>query len=140
MRVKHLWFMPLGLLLAAGLIEAGGDKKGGLQGTWEMEKDGKKMVLTLKKNEFTVVMGTDTVKGTFKADGKKAPKEIDMMVTEAEGRQADYKGKTSLGIYELKDDTLRWCANEPGRDHRPTEFVEVQGDAKFMLVELKRAK
>lgn len=140
MRVRHLWFLPLGFVMAVGIIEAGGEKKGGVQGVWEAEKNGKKLVLTFTKNEFTVMMDTETIKGTFKADAKKDPKEIDMTVTDADGRHAEFKGKTSLGIYELKGDSLRWCAGEPGRDKRPTQFVDSEGDAKYMLVELKRTK
>lgn len=140
MRVRHLWFLPLGFVMAVGMIEAGGEKKGGLQGTWEGDRNGKKLVLTFDKKGFTFVMDADTVKGTFKADPKKDPKEIDMMVTDAEGPHAEFKGKTSLGIYELKGDSLRWCASEPGRDKRPTQFVDSEGDAKYMLVELKRTK
>jgi uncharacterized protein (TIGR03067 family) len=126
--------------MAVGIIQAGGEKKAGLQGTWEAEKDGKKLTLTFAKKEFTVIMNGEKVTGTFKTDGKKNPKEIDMSVVDAEGQHAAYKGKTSLGIYELKGDTLRWCAAEPGMDRRPTEFTNSQGDAKFMLVELKRKK
>lgn len=54
---------------------------------------------------------------TSKIDPTKTPKTLDQTFTKG-GAGA---GKTSLWIYELKDDTLKICATAPG-DPRPTEF------------------
>jgi uncharacterized protein (TIGR03067 family) len=44
------------------------------------------------------------------------------------------KGQTYAGIYEVTDDTLRWCTGTPGKD-RPEEFATRKGQ--FLLI-LKR--
>jgi uncharacterized protein (TIGR03067 family) len=38
------------------------------------------------------------------------------------GNEEKFKGKTSLGIYELKKGELKWCAAEPGGE-RPKDFA-----------------
>ncbi len=48
------------------------------------------------------------------------------------------KGTKSLGVYELKDDVLRFCMAKPGQD-RPTEFSSKEGSNRNILV-LKRIK
>src|SRR5687767_5142823 len=105
MRARHSWFLLLAILAGVGFSAAGGDKKDALQGKWEADKEGKKVVLTLAAKEFTLVIDSETVKGTFKADATKDPNEIDMTVTEADGHAIE--GKTSLCIYELKGEMLR---------------------------------
>ena len=54
------------------------------------------------------------------------------------GTDGPNKGKTILGIYELKEDTLRICYDLTGKG-RPTEFV-TKKDAPLFLVVYKRAK
>jgi uncharacterized protein (TIGR03067 family) len=144
MRARLLGFGLAALLTLASVVPAGDVKgdRGKLQGKWIAEKEGKKAHLTFDKNTFTIKLFAEnqSIKGTFQVDAAKKPKEIDMTVTDADGTQARYKDKTSKGIYELQGDTWKWCANEPGRDERPSEFTEKQGDRKFLLLEFKRTK
>jgi uncharacterized protein (TIGR03067 family) len=81
-------------------------------------------------------MGDEIFKGTFKLDAAKKPKSIDMTVKEGK----NYEGKTSLGIYKIEGNRFTWCANEPGRKERPGDFVDSEGDQKFLLVVFERKK
>jgi uncharacterized protein (TIGR03067 family) len=123
---------------------AGEAKKSKLEGTWKVVaavEGGKEApkadeyTLLITGDRFTFKQG-DAVKfsGTFKRDRTKKPRQIDATVTEGPDK---YKGKTSLGIYEFKDDTLRWCAGEPGSDERPSAFASPEG-SRILLMTLKR--
>lgn len=61
--------------------------------------------------------GKRIVESSSKIDPTKTPKTLDQTFTKGGGGE----GKTSLWIYELKDDTLKICATAPG-EPRPTEF------------------
>jgi uncharacterized protein (TIGR03067 family) len=107
--------------------EAASDVKA-LQGTWRLqsgEADGAAIArkdlrggrLVIKGDGYTVTLpGKGTVTGTEKLDPAKEPKTID--ITDSSGAN---KGKTCLGIYELKGDEFRVAFAPPGKD-RPTEF------------------
>ena len=113
------------------------DKKGRLQGAWVAEKDGKKVELTITKDMFTFIIdGNDKYIGTFKADASKDPKQLDLTVKDGN----KYVGMTALCIYEIKDDMLKWCANEPGKDTRPQAFPENEGQGEHLYLIFKRAK
>jgi len=124
-----------GAFIATGLVQAGDAKKDqqGLQGTWKATFDDKKLLLTFKGDTFTFTMGDDKYQGTFKVDPSKKPKHINMTVKKGD----KFVDKTSLGIYELKGNTLKWAANEPGKDVRPDEFRETEG---MLYVVLDRQK
>lgn len=133
----------IGALLIAGLA-MGGDAKedqSKLEGTWVKEMDGKKFEFKLTKGKFSITFDENenkaTFKGTIKIDPKKKPKEMDLTVTEGE----KFKGETARAIYELKGDTLRWCANEPGKEERPAAFPDSEGGmGGHLYFVLKRAK
>jgi uncharacterized protein (TIGR03067 family) len=64
-----------------------------------------------------------------------------MDLTITEGENANYLNKTALAIYDVDGDTLKWCANEPGREGRPTAFPAKEGEDKTHLyIIFKRAK
>jgi uncharacterized protein (TIGR03067 family) len=131
-----LAILSLGALLASGLVQGGESKKdlAALQGTWHATKGDKKIVLHFKGDKFTATIDEEgKFKGTFKIDPSKKPKHIDMTVKEGE----KFANMTSVGIYELKGDTLKWCANEPGKDQRPSEFADAEG---HLYVVMQRAK
>jgi uncharacterized protein (TIGR03067 family) len=110
-----------------------------LQGRWVTEKSEKEGTAEFKfeKNKFTILIdGKDSYKGTFKIDASKKPKQMDLTVTEGE----KFKDETSLALYQIEGDTLKWCAGEPGKKDRPKEFPEKQGDSKYLYLVLKRAK
>jgi uncharacterized protein (TIGR03067 family) len=133
-----------GLLVAAAPRQDDASKKDleKLQGTWKAEtaqrggKDAPAVVvenlrLVIAKDKLTIKDGTEVEAATFKLDaGKKPIAAIDIVI----------KGdkETLLGIYEIKDDTLKLCWNPSGKD-RPTEFVS-KADTEIVLFVLKRVK
>jgi len=111
-----------------------------LQGEWSMvsgERGGSAMpdamVKTGKRlfkgDELTVTVGGMTImKATVTLDPTKQPKAIDYKITDGPN-----KGKTQLGIYELKDDTVKFCFSNPG-DERPAAFETKSGDGRTLSV------
>src|ERR1043166_5180599 len=116
-----------------------------LQGTWRFqshEHDGKAMAkeqvegmtITFTGDKWTVKVGDMVVQaGTHKFDPTQKPATVDATVTEGEN-----KGKTMLGIYELKDDTIKVCFDPEGKT-RPTEFKTTPDSGRFLAV-VKREK
>lgn len=136
--------LSLCFMLVAGAV-TGGDTKtdqAKLQGTWTNDLKDENHVLKFTKDtvSFTFEEAGEKkiVTGTFKIDAAKKPKHMDMMVTG--GTVDKFKDKTALAIYELDGDTLKWCANEPGKDVRAEEFPEKQGGGKYLYLIFKRAK
>lgn len=117
-----------------------------LQGTWkaltaqrrgESDPTAEEHRLIFSGDEFTVKKGDETmIKGKFKIDPSKKPKEIDMEIIET--KRDSLKGKAALGIYELEGDTLKWCWNKPGGE-RPKKFSSEAAD-EHLFVTLKREK
>jgi uncharacterized protein (TIGR03067 family) len=114
------------------------------EGTWRytfLEVEGKRLPedaskgirLILAGQNFTLKQGPTDLKGTYKVDLTKKPKQID--VTFADGPD---KGKTVQGIYELDGDTYRVCMGLPGKS-RPTAFESKPGSGHVLEV-LKREK
>lgn len=56
---------------------------------------------------------------------------LDIDVTESPA--GDYAGRTSLGTYELRDNTLKICGGEPGKTERPASFEPSGGMRCFEL-------
>src|SRR5207253_6260991 len=77
--------------------------------------------------------GKTIIKGNFKIDPTKKPKQSEATYTEGE-----LKGKTVLGIYEVDGDNMRICSALPGKD-RPTEFSSKEGSG-HALITYKREK
>ena len=106
-----------------------------LAGIWKgrVVQGAKGHVLTIGKDRITGKKGKkeDLGEGSFKLDLTKKPWRLDATVTKGPGKDDTY-----LGIYSLKDDTLKWCVSSPGEE-RPKKFV-TEGQ-QFLLV-LKREK
>ena len=141
--MKALLTCGLGILLVTSVAPGGDAKKDldKLQGRWTAEVDGKKAELKFTKDNFALTVGDGnkefTYKGTIKIDPSKKPKHMDLTITEGER----HKGETSHAIYELDDDTLKWCAGEPGKADRPSEFPTKEGESPSgIYVIYKRAK
>jgi uncharacterized protein (TIGR03067 family) len=103
-----------------------------IQGTWQgvtMEDRGKRrdikgfQVIFAGENFTVTSNGKVNFKGTFKLDPAKRPKTLDRHLDD---------GKTSLGIYELKGNELRWCNASPG-SKRPKNF-NTRGTTHFMVI------
>jgi len=130
-------------LSAVGATDAPSDRDA-IQGTWRMvsreaggrSRDDESGRLVFKGDRFQIMKdGEMKIEETFKIDAAAKPRRIDMYVEKANDDTHTEK-KTSLGIYELNGDDLRWCADEPGHENRPTEFSgQPEG---HMLVVLKR--
>lgn len=102
-------------------------------GTWKVvsiESDGNRsaqegrsiVVTNAPDGSWTLTVdGREVSRGTSRMDPLATPAEIDIEVTEGEGR-----GGTLLGIYEVTDTTRRLCFR--GSDGwRPREFATTQG-------------
>jgi uncharacterized protein (TIGR03067 family) len=117
-----------------------------LNGTWKAEaltQDGeeappnflKQITFTIKDGKYTVTVdGKELESGTIKLDPGKKPKTIDFEI--ASGND---KGKTQIGIYELKDDTLKFAMSRPGKKERPAEMKSTKENETILSV-LKREK
>jgi uncharacterized protein (TIGR03067 family) len=145
-----LIFMTGSLMLAD---DSSQDSKGDLdklRGSWltvSLVNDGKTLVdekappkegpatkLVYDGNAWIIKVGDKTVvKGVFKIDSTKKPKEIDIM--DESGVQND---KTKLGIYELDGDTYKFCLAPAGKA-RPQDFTSKKGTGQSLGVS-KRAK
>lgn len=138
----RLLLLPmLVLLTAAGPEKSKDDAK--LEGTWlvvAVEANGKAIpaeflekrheTLTFKDGKMTQKTAKpEENTGSYKVDSTKEPKTIDLV---AESN----KKKSSVGIYELRDDTLRLCLR-PGGNERPKEFSAAAGSG-CVLITLKR--
>jgi len=142
------------LLAAAGLVIAGDAPKDAvknelqkLKGTWQITSfvvNGQKpvtdeqletVVTTIAADgKFKVeANGSTVVEATIKIDPTKKPKAIDFTFTEGQ-----LQGKKALGIYELTDDSLKYCRAAPDKP-RPTEFSSKDGSEQTLVV-YKREK
>lgn len=148
MRTHTILILAVSFMIAAdNANKSAKDDRAKLQGTWK--------IVSLEVNGAKPI-GDDqleTVQAVFDADGKltvkadenviyeaktkidptKKPKTIDLTYTE--GQMA---GETALGIYELKDDTFRYCRAAPGKD-RPKEF-SAKEESGHTLAVYKRVK
>jgi uncharacterized protein (TIGR03067 family) len=95
------------------------------------EDDVKKLSVTIKDSTLTFSTGDDTYDVPIKLDPAKKPKTIDAMPA-----GGPFKDMKMLGIYEIKDDTLKMCYGLPGKE-RPKEFKS-EVDSGTILLVLKR--
>lgn len=136
--------IAMGLIVLL-LVAADAKSDDSLQGTWKLisgEADGKAIVekqlkdgkLVIKGNHYTVTLADrGTVTGTQKLDPKKELRTIE--ITDESGSN---KGKTCLGIYELKEDEFHVAFAPPGKP-RPTKFTTAPDSGQWKHV-WKRVK
>jgi len=130
-----------GLMLAvfAGVVIADEKALKELEGTYTvtvLEKGGKgapkeltdTLKVTIKGDDFNLVVGTDEKKAKIKVDASKTPNTID--ITPSDGPE---KGKTFPGIYKSEKGEVTIVFNEKG--DRPKDFKS-EGEA--MLVKMKK--
>jgi uncharacterized protein (TIGR03067 family) len=136
-------------LWLAGLVRADDAAKKDaeqLQGTWEAtayETAGtpatadevKAFKMRVEGDQLTVTTAAGPTKAKFRLDASASPKAIDLVIADG-----DAKGKTLLGIYEVKGDEFKLCLREvPDRGGRPKEFKTEKEDANLSAT-LRRAK
>jgi len=118
------------------------DKKA-MQGTWSATKAGsdgddapeadlKEILFVIKDDVITFSKGKDSSAAKMVLNMIANPNQLD-----AEVLDGPSKGKTRLGIYEIKGDVLKLCWSRG--DKRPTKFSSEQGPD-VINFELKRAK
>lgn len=111
-----------------------------LQGTWKTDKDNKAGITSIRfeGEKCTVTFkGDEFATGTYTIDPAQKIKTIDIKVTGGSEKVGQkYKGKTSLGVYELDGAKLKWHANQPGADERPKNLTEEE----HVLIVFERAK
>jgi uncharacterized protein (TIGR03067 family) len=139
--IRSLLF--LGVVVCSSALVAADEKAEkaleSLQGEWNVEK----MV-----HLGNAVPADRLAKLTFTFKGSQLvpsdmPKDVATVILDPARKPAgfditDRSKETMLGIFELKEDTLRICLAEPGAE-RPTEFASAKGEKTMYLV-LKRAK
>lgn len=138
--------MLVGLLTTTVLGQEDAVKKeyARFRGTWKfvsMEIEGVKVTpdqfrdarLVCDGENFTMMSGGETYKGTFKLDISKTPRQFDAVFTDG-----PEKGKTARAIYKLEGDTYTVCIAIADKD-RPKEFASKPGSGHVLEV-LKREK
>jgi uncharacterized protein (TIGR03067 family) len=81
------------------------------------------------------VDGREVAQGTSSLDPTKNPKVIDFMTI-----VGDDAGKQSLGIYEVGENSLKFCVAQTGKE-RPGDFASLPGsDRVFLTLEREKAK
>jgi uncharacterized protein (TIGR03067 family) len=129
------------LVLMVGLVMGADEKKelNELKGTWNItafESGGDtppeiKGTFTFEGHDMKIKLGDRDHMGTFKLDGAKKPKEID--VTPGDGPDA---GKVMKGIYSITKDELKLAlAHADGE--RPKSFDKPE--EKVIVITLKKA-
>lgn len=99
------------------------------------KEDLKDFKLVIKGSQYTLNAGTgESVQGIQTVDTTKSPKTID--ATDGSGRN---KGKTILGIYEIKGDEFKVSFSMPGKP-RPTKFTTEKDESGQWVHIWKRLK
>ncbi len=147
--MKRMFVTTLVLLFAAIPLQADDKKKDDAKsdqkqilGKWkrvELHRDGKvrkefdrELVLTISKGEITIKFGDRDIKGKFKLDASKKPKQLDITF-KREGQT-----QTRKSIYTLNGDNLKICGPRRAGE-RPKKFEAKEGDNQSISV-YKRVK
>jgi uncharacterized protein (TIGR03067 family) len=138
MRVAWLAaFLTFSLVLAEGKKPVVKDRDA-ILGSWRVvsrEQGGKK-----SGDEYTTLRVTFTLPGQFRVEDKvEARSGTFKLIAGKQPRQIQIRmpDSSKKGIYLLDGDTLKLCADKPGR--RPTDFKTAQGSDAVLLI-LKREK
>jgi uncharacterized protein (TIGR03067 family) len=91
------------------------------------------VLITPERIRATRGDGSDMGEGNYRLGEIQGVRTMD-----AYGLAGETRGKTYLGIYQLRGDTLWWCTANPGKP-RPQEFASRPGAGQFLMV-LRRAR
>ena len=129
-----------GVLFAADAKEDAKKETKKFQGTWTLtsgEAEGKALTdkqiadgkLVIEGDHYTVTIpDVGTITGIQKLDPTTTPKNIDIM-----DDSGPNKGKTCLGIYEIKGAKFR-CVFAPAGKDRPTKFATTADSGQWLHV------
>lgn len=103
------------------------------QGEWKLvgQED---IFLKIKGADYEFIMDDKKEKGKFKFNPAVKPAEVDVDITEG-----DDAGKKQVGIYELKNDNLKFCFARAGQSKRPDKF-EAADDGSVFIFEFEKVK
>ncbi len=106
-----------------------------LQGAW-LSTGGRRQAEFIVSGYLFAVRFTDgdIYLGTFRLDPQQQPRTMDMRIDEG---PAQHRGKIARCIYELENDTLRWCTGEPGEEERPKAFPP-ENAQKYLCLRFRR--
>lgn len=104
-----------------------------MQGEWKLSVQDD-VTLKIKGNEYEFTAGNISEKGKFKFNPSTKPAQVDVDITE--GNDA---GKKQVGIYELKEDKVKFCFAKAGEVKRPDKF-ESSEDGSLILFEFEKVK
>ncbi len=130
------------VMVFAGVLVADEKALKELEGTYTvsaLEKGGKpapkeimeSIKVSIKGENFVLMIGTDEKKAKIKVDASKTPNTID--ISPSDGPE---KGMTFPGIYKVEKGELTIVFHEKGTD-RPKEF---KSEGEGMLMKLKKAE
>src|SRR5207249_2931332 len=107
--------------------------KGNLAGIIAMRFEGEKFTMTFN--------GNITATGTYTIDPAQKPSTIDMKVTDVSDKIiGKYKGKVSVGVYQIDGAKLTWHGNEPGGVSRPKSLTESLPKEEHVLIVFEKEK
>ncbi len=144
---RALWLLPTTVLFfgAQDAKEAAIKEHARFEGVWRfavVEVEGTRQpeapfatnkIIIRGDGSYIVVQGKRITRGQFKVDPTKTPKHFDVTITDGPA-----KGRTFSAIYELNDDTYKFCAFLRGKD-RPSALTSEPGGGTMLQV-LKREK
>ncbi len=127
------------LLLLAGVWaddkeDAAKKEQEKFQGEWKTTLNGQEATVKFTGAEYEFTLGDTKEKGKMKFNPAAKPNEVDVDITE--GNDA---GKKQVGIYELKDNKVKFCFAAAGETKRPDKF-EAADDGSIILFEFEKVK
>ena len=103
-----------------------------LQGSWVSVAGPAEARFLVAGNRYAFeFVGGDVYIGTFDIAVGPGPHHMDMWIDEG---PANAKGKTTLCIFQVEGDVLRWCPARPGSGRRLAAFPRVDDARYFSLV------
>jgi len=104
-----------------------------LQGVWTSVAGPREARLLVAGNRYCFeFVGGDVYMGVLEfADGH--------MVMRIEEGPGEHRGQTSLCLYHVEGDVLRWCPGRPGSGRKPTAFPSVD-DPRYLSIVFRHAR
>jgi uncharacterized protein (TIGR03067 family) len=108
-----------------------------LQGVWLSVAGRRRAELLVAGNLFTFrILDGELYMGSFVVDADGEPHGMDMTIYEGPAR---HKGLVTRCIFQVEGDALRWCASDPGTDHRLAAFPGMD-DRRYLSLVFRRER